>query len=184
MKEFDSRDVCSYKHASALDSSWRRKLQNPSKFLKPYIKPGMTVLDFGCGTGFCTFDIAGLLGGIGKIIAADLQQEMLDLLQKKVSASPYNEIITLHKCAEQQTGLTEHFDFILLFYVFHEVPDPKRLLNELKPLLNPGGKIMISEPLFHVSQKSYSEEMALAKECEYNVEKGPNIFFSRTMILE
>lgn len=183
MKRIDSTDVCSYKFASSLDKSWRRKLQNPSKFLKEYVRPGMTVLDFGCGNGFCTFDIAALMEGSGRIIAADLQQGMLDLLQKKVASSSFEKMITLHKCEQTQTELKDHFDFILLFWMFHEVPNQEHLLNELKALLNVGGKIMISEPKIHVKKKSFLKETELAENCGFKVENGPSIFFSRTIVL-
>ena len=183
MKKIDSKDVCSYKFASSLDKGWRYRLQKPSLFLNPYIKPGMTGLDFGCGNGFCTLDIARLMNGNGKIVAADLQQEMLELLKKKVSGSPFEKNISFHKCEQIQTGIKEHFDFMLLFWMFHEVPNQGLLLKELKSLLNAGGKIMISEPKVHVKSKSFLEEKQLAQECGFNVEEGPEIFFSRTMIL-
>lgn len=183
MKKIDSKDVCSYKVASTLDISWRKRLQNPSLFLKSYIKPGMKVLDFGCGNGFCTLDLANLLGVNGKIVAADLQQEMLELLKKKVSGSLFENNISFHKCEQNQTGIKDHFDFMLLFWMFHEVPNQGHLLKELKSLLNAGGKIMISEPKVHVKSKSFLEEKQLAQECGFIVENGPKIFFSRTMVL-
>ncbi len=51
----------SLEDASALESPFRRLLQNPGRILKKYIRQGMTVLDLGCGPGFFTLEIAKLV---------------------------------------------------------------------------------------------------------------------------
>ena len=56
--------VCPVEKADRLDTRIRRWLQNPQKILKPYIKEGMTVLDFGCGPGFFSVDMAQMVGRI------------------------------------------------------------------------------------------------------------------------
>lgn len=60
------------------DNIFRRLVQDPNRILRPYIKPGWTVLDIGPGMGYFTIPTARLVGDTGKVIAADLQQEMLD----------------------------------------------------------------------------------------------------------
>jgi 2-polyprenyl-3-methyl-5-hydroxy-6-metoxy-1,4-benzoquinol methylase len=50
--------VCPVEKAKHLDSFFRKILQNPQKILRKYINKGMTVLDFGCGPGFFTIEIA------------------------------------------------------------------------------------------------------------------------------
>ena len=56
----------------------------------------MTVLDLGCGTGYFTLETAKLLDNNGKVIAADVQKGMLDILKQKlhVSKSTFNSIIS------------------------------------------------------------------------------------------
>jgi ubiquinone/menaquinone biosynthesis C-methylase UbiE len=73
--------VCPVEKAGMLDNSVRRLLQNPKKILEPYIYNGMTILDLGCGPGFFSIEIAKLLTDSGKVIAADLQEEMLDKIR-------------------------------------------------------------------------------------------------------
>ena len=82
-KEKDNR-VCPVEIAGGLDNFVRRLLQNPQKLLRPHIREGMTVLDLGCGPGFFSIEIAKLLNNSGKVIAADLQEGMLDKLRKKI----------------------------------------------------------------------------------------------------
>lgn len=87
--------IHSVERAGVLESSFRYRFQNPKKILQPYIKPGMTVLDLGCGSGFFTTEIARLLDGSGKVIAADIQDEMLEMLRLKITGSALEPIIQI-----------------------------------------------------------------------------------------
>ena len=75
--------------AGALESRLRLLLQPPGRILKGYIYPDMTVLDLGCGTRYFTFEIARLLGKKGKVITADVQNGMLEVLKQKFHVSKY-----------------------------------------------------------------------------------------------
>ena len=76
--------ICPIERASSLDTKVRRCFQNPWKILSPYISEGMTVLDFGCGPGYFTIDMAQMVGKTGRVIAADLQEGMLQKLKDKI----------------------------------------------------------------------------------------------------
>lgn len=82
--------------AKALDSRYRFLLQNPGKILKKYIRPDMKVLDLGCGTGFFTLEIAKLLNSKGKVVAADVQKGMLEILRRKILNSELQQQIQIH----------------------------------------------------------------------------------------
>jgi SAM-dependent methyltransferase len=179
----DNRRICPVERAGGLDNPVRKIFQNPRKILKSYINEGMTVLDLGCGPGFFTSEIAIMLKNSGKVIAADLQQGMLDRLKKKIKGTDREKRIQLHKCEEGRIGLSENVDFILGFYMVHEVPDQYVLFRELKSILNPGGKILIIEPDFHVSKKSFEEMIRKAGEIGFEVSEGPVVFFSRSVLL-
>jgi ubiquinone/menaquinone biosynthesis C-methylase UbiE len=178
MKE--NMKVCPVELAGALDSRIRRFLQNPVKILKPYIKPGMTVLDLGCGPGYFTIDIADLLNGSGKVIAADLQEGMLEKVNKKIKGTSLEQRIELHKCQENTMGITEKVDFVLCFYMVHEVPDQDNLFREIKSILKPSGKLFIIEPDFHVSKKSFELMVNKLKNIGFKIIERPKVFFSRT----
>ena len=110
-KESDKR-ICPVENAGALDNSFRNFLQNPQKILKPYIKEGMTVLDLGCGPGYFTIEIAKLLKDSGKVIAADLQEGMLNKVNKKIEGTILKDKIEIHKCEENSIGVIEKVDFM------------------------------------------------------------------------
>ena len=96
--------VCPEKYAGSLDNKFRRLLHNPQKILKPYIKEGMTALDVGCGPGFFTIAMANLTGANDRVIAADLQQGMLDKVKQKIAGTNLENRITLHKRKPDRIG--------------------------------------------------------------------------------
>jgi ubiquinone/menaquinone biosynthesis C-methylase UbiE len=176
--------ICPVEIAGGLDNSLRKLLQNPQKLLKPYIAPGMTVLDLGCGPGYFSVGIAYLLNDTGKVIAADLQEGMLKKVAQKIKGTDLEQKIVLHKCMADKIGLTEKVDFVLAFYMIHEVPDKDRLFNELRSILKPGGQILIVEPKLHVSKASFDSMIENLKETGFEIKDGPKVFFSRTVVLK
>jgi ubiquinone/menaquinone biosynthesis C-methylase UbiE len=180
-KEINKR-ICPVELAGGLDNSIRRLLQNPQKLLRPYIREGMTVLDLGCGPGFFSVEIAKMLNDSGKVIAADLQQGMLEKINKKIKGTELEQRIKIHKCEDIKIGVTENVDFVLVFYMIHEVPNQDNLLRELKSILKPDGKIFIIEPKFHVSKKSFEEMINRIKDIGFEIIDRPKVFFSRTVL--
>jgi ubiquinone/menaquinone biosynthesis C-methylase UbiE len=176
--------ICPMNIAGILDVSFRKFLQDPRKILKPYIKKGMTVLDFGCGPGFFTIGIAQLLLDSGKVIAADLQEGMLEKIRQKIKGTKLEKTIEIRKCEKDNIGINEKVDFILLFWMIHEVSNSKKLIEELIELLNNNGKILIVEPKIHVTKNKFKIMVEKIDEMKIETEDGPKIFFSRTILLK
>lgn len=151
--------------------------------MHPYLRKGMTVLDFGCGPGLFSIEAAKIIGGSGKVIAADLQEGMLDKVRAKISGTGLENNIELHKCQDENIGVLEKVDFVLAFYVVHEVPDQDKLFMELKSILKPGGQILIVEPKFHISDKVFEKMIALIMSFGLEVTGRPKVFFSRAVVL-
>lgn len=179
-----SNKVCPAEFSGSLDNPLRRLFQNPMKILGPYIKEGMTVLDLGCGPGFFSFEIAKMVGDSGKVIAADLQEGMLNKVKKKLIGTNFEQRIELHKCEETKIGVTQKVDFVLCFWMIHEVPDQDKMLHEVKSILKPNGKIFIIEPKFHVSKRIFNEMINLIRKTGLDIIECPKVFFSRTVILK
>jgi ubiquinone/menaquinone biosynthesis C-methylase UbiE len=169
--------------ANSLDRFLRRAFQNPRKILKPYIRPGMTILDLGCGPGFFTIDIAEMLNGSGKVIAADLQEGMLERVKTKIKGTRLENIIELHRCETDTIGVTTPVDFVLAFYMVHEVKNHLRLFEELKSILHPEGIIFIVEPIFHVSDTVFEKMVSNLIKSGFEVIARPKVFLSRAVLL-
>ncbi len=176
--------VCPVELAGGLDNGVRRWLQNPGKILKPYVRPGMTAIDFGCGPGFFTIEMASLVGESGQVVACDLQDGMLDKLKAKVKGSPFERILSFHKCQKDQIGLTKHGDFLLAFYMIHELPNQKYYFREIYSILNPKGKALIVEPPFHVSKKEFTKTIDIARSVGFTLIDSPKVFMGRAAVLE
>ncbi len=176
--------VCPVERAGSLDNRIRRWFQNPQKILSPYIREGMKVLDFGCGPGFFTIEIARLVGKSGRVIAADLQEGMLDRLRRKIKGTELEERIILHKTEADKIGLSEKVDFILAFYMVHEIPDQERFFKEAVTLLNPDGQMLIVEPPFHVSRSGFERTMEKAKKAGFILVERPKVFLGKTALLK
>ncbi len=184
MNKEKSKRICPVEKAGGLDMRMRKWVQNPQKILKPYINKGMTVLDLGCGPGFFSIEIAKSLIDSGKVIAADLQEGMLDKVRQKIKGTELEKIITAHKCQEESISLSEKVDFVLAFYMIHEVPNQDKLFRELKSIVKPNGQLFIIEPKFHVSKKSFDLMIDRVKEIGFEIKDRPKVFFSRTIVLK
>jgi len=180
----DKNRVCTVELADSLDSKIRRYLQNPQKILKPYINEGMKVLDIGCGPGFFSIELAKLVGNSGKVYAVDLQEGMLQKIRDKIKGTELEERITLIKSEQDSFIVQEKVDFILAFYMVHEVPDKNKLFKDLISVLDDKGNFLLVEPkLFHVSKKEFSAKLQIAEKAGFRINNGPKLLFSFSAVL-
>ena len=176
--------VCPVERAGGLDNSFRRWLQNPRKILEPYCKPGMTALDLGCGPGFFSVEMARLVGPTGRVIACDLQEGMLKKLGDKIKGSALEKIIALRQCQDGRIGVSGPVDFVLAFYMLHEVPNQENYFKELHSLLKPDGRFLAVEPPFHVSKSEFAETIHKAISTGFTAIESPRIFLGRTAVFQ
>lgn len=169
--------------AGALESSFRLRFQNPEKILGPYIKPGFTLLDLGCGPGYFTRVAASMLKGSGKVIAADIQTGMLELLRRKIAGTHLEQYIELHKSGEKSIGISNNLDFIIAFYAFHEMSCPDGIMDDICALLKPGGLIFIAEQKFHVRKSMFREIINKMERRGFVITERPSVFLSRAVVM-
>jgi ubiquinone/menaquinone biosynthesis C-methylase UbiE len=176
--------VCPATLARFLDNRIRRWLQDPRKILRPYIKEGMTVLDVGCGPGFFSIELARMVGKSGRVIASDLQEGMLRKLRDKIQGTELEERITLHRCEKNKLGLSENVDFVLAFYMVHEISNLENFFTEIKSILKPNGQVFILEPPFHTSKTAFEGTIKKAREAGFIAVDRPKIFPNKAVVLQ
>ena len=142
------------------------------------------MLDVGCGPGFFSIEMAELVGESGIVIAADLQDGMLQKLRKKIRGTELEKRITLHQCEKDRIGVATAVDFVLVFYMFHEVPNQKEFLDEIGSILKPNGRLLIVEPPFHVSTSVFAEMVRKAGNAGFELLERPKVFLSKTAVLK
>jgi ubiquinone/menaquinone biosynthesis C-methylase UbiE len=175
--------VCPWWGGYFIDNRLRRWLHNPGQILAPWVRPGMTAMDFGCGMGMFSIAMAQLVGTDGRVIAVDLQQEMLEVLQKRARKAGVLDRIRTHRCEPNSVGLDEPVDFALAFYSAHEVPDLRRLLGEIHSCLRPRGRLLVVEPIGHVTAKNFQAMISLAREIGLQEQERLHVRLSRAAIL-
>ncbi|MFH0876334.1 MAG: class I SAM-dependent methyltransferase [archaeon] len=176
--------VFHFKKHNSLDSFVRKIFQNPKKILGKYVKECMTVMDFGCGPGFFTLEIAKLVGKNGKVIAVDFQQEMLDIIKKKISGNIIEKIIVLHKSSATDIGVSEKVDMVIAFYVIHELDNTKKFLSDIRHMLKKDAILFIAEPNFKISESEFKELVRKANTIGFSTIEYPRIFLSRCVVFK
>jgi len=89
----------------------------------------------------------------------------------------------LHKCAENSLGISEALDFVLAFYMVHELPDQTGFFAEVHAHLHPGGQLLVVEPPFHVSKAAFAETVNRARGAGFEVVDEPRVLLSKTALL-
>ena len=109
------------------------------------VKPGMTVCDMGCGNGFYSLKLAEIVGDEGKILAVDIQQEMLRLLQARAEEQGSDHIVTIRGELDDPKLPEGEVDLILCVDVYHEFSHPEEMLTAMRKSLKPDGRIALLE---------------------------------------
>jgi 2-polyprenyl-3-methyl-5-hydroxy-6-metoxy-1,4-benzoquinol methylase len=150
--------------------SWMVELDNP--FAKSQnarsivgrlgVKPGMTVLDAGCGPGRLTVPLAQAVGPQGEVAAVDMQSGMLERARAKAQAAGLANI-TWHELAIGPGTLgVERYDRAVLVTVLGEIPDRQAAISELYRVLKPGGFLSVTEIIFDPHYQRRVSVVALA----------------------
>ncbi len=179
--------VCPWWIGYLLASPIRKLFQSPKEILEPFIEPGMTVMDLGCGMGFFSIPMAHLVGSEGRVICVDLQPRMLSSLSTRAAKAGVTSRIEPHRCSAESLELSEmehQASFVLAFAMVHEVPDAKHLFEEIHHLLQPGGQLLMAEPQGHVSSEAF--EACIRTACSFGFREGtrPSIRKSLAVVLQ
>jgi ubiquinone/menaquinone biosynthesis C-methylase UbiE len=174
--------VCPWWGGYFIDNRFRRILHNPETILAPYIRRGMTAMDFGCGMGFFSIPMAKLVGDAGRVICVDLQPQMLSTLRKRAERAGVASRIRTHACEPDRVGVDEPIDFALAFWSAHEAPDLLGLLAEIRSYLVSGGRVLVAEPVGHVRAKAFEATVAAARGSGLDLEQRPPIRLSRAAV--
>ncbi len=181
----DNNDrVCPVALAGGLDNRLRRWFHNPHRILEPYVREGMTAVDFGCGPGFFTLELANLVGPSGSVIAVDLQPGMLQKVRAKITGTALETRIVLHPCRPNEIGLSQSVDFVLAFYVLHELPNQAAFFTQVRQLLSAQGHLFIVEPPLHVSRTEFETTLRTARDAGFVLVAQPRISFSKAILLK
>jgi ubiquinone/menaquinone biosynthesis C-methylase UbiE len=179
---FHHEHVCPWWFCFTFDNFLRKLLHNSEKILRPYVVEGNTILDIGPGMGYFSIPLARMVGEKGKVIAVDVQPEMLEALRRRARRAGVEQQIITHLCKADSLGLNMQFDFVLAFWMFHEVPNQLAFFKEIRSLLKSSAKFLLSEPVLHVNQAMYEKTVKTAESVGFILKEKPKISLSRSAL--
>ncbi|MDP9431564.1 MAG: methyltransferase domain-containing protein [Actinomycetota bacterium] len=126
---------------SVLRSHRWRTAQNSCAYLLPHLRPGLAVLDVGCGPGSITLDLAALVGPAGTVVGVDSAAAALEAAAgAAASRSTSNVTFALGDAGRLQYP-DGSFDVVHAHQVLQHVADPVAVLAEMRRVTRPGGLV-------------------------------------------
>jgi len=117
------------------------------------IGPGSRVADIGAGAGLLTVHLARAVAPNGRVVATDIDKSVLDLLAHRLDAVGLSSLVERRVVGADTPGLeVGAYDAILLAEVDHYFSDPVAWLRAAALALKPGGRIVISNRIYHRAQ--------------------------------
>lgn len=109
------------------------------------IESAMTVVDMGCGNGFWTLPIARDVGPDGRVLAVDIQPEMLQLLMQRADRQTLANVVPTLGLVDDPKLPAGEVDLVLMVDVYHEFSHPESMLWSIRRSLSPTGVVALLE---------------------------------------
>jgi len=138
--------VMGWEGAPWLERQEREQEERTSLLLEELnLKPGMVVADVGAGSGYLSRRMAPLVMPGGRIIATDIQPEMLALLARSAQDPRYANIEPLQGAVDDARLPADAVDLAIMVDVYHELEYPYEVLASIVRSLKPGGRVAFVE---------------------------------------
>lgn len=156
-----------------IDNPIRRKfIQKPETVVERMrLKPGMIIIEIGPGKGSYTKALAKNILPDGKVYALDIQESIINRLKKRIEKEGITNIIPNIDDAYNLSFEDESVDRVLMIACLPEIPDPIRVLKELKRVLKPDGLISLSEMLPDPDYPRRKTEKKWAEEAGFDLDE-------------
>lgn len=124
----------------------RIKSLKPAELLSELdLKKGDIFIDVGAGNGFFSLPGAEIVGKTGRVYSVDVQIDMLLDLKYRAQQAGLTDRIEICKSEDNDANLRENADFMLFAYLFHEVEEKDKFLDNYFNFLEKGSKVVFIE---------------------------------------
>lgn len=138
--------VMGHQAAGWLDRPERVQEERTDKLLPLLgLKPGMIVADVGAGSGYFSFPMAQQVGPTGKVLAVDIQKEMLAIIRQRMKTRKVTNLEPILGTVTDPKLPQGKVDLILLVDVYHEFSHPYEMGQAMVRALKPGGRLVFVE---------------------------------------
>jgi len=128
-----------------LERDERTQAEMPDRLVELLqLSPKTVIADIGAGSGYLTFRLAPQLPE-GKVVAVDIQQEMLDAILEKSSRLGVSNVETVLGAVDDPKLLDDSIDAVLMVDAYHEFSHPKEMMEGVVRALVPGGRVYLVE---------------------------------------
>ncbi|MFX0020734.1 MAG: class I SAM-dependent methyltransferase [Candidatus Hermodarchaeota archaeon] len=155
-----------------IDNPIRRKLiQKPATVAKRLkLEPSMTVLEIGPGKGSYTIAFAKEVLPNGKVYAIDIQESIIERLKRRIEKENVGNIIPKIDDAYNLSLEDSSIDRVIMIACLPEIPEPVRVLKEIKRVLKPDGIVSLSEMLPDPDYPRRKTEIKWANEAGFKLQ--------------
>jgi ubiquinone/menaquinone biosynthesis C-methylase UbiE len=148
-KRYLGRDIArvmGWQAASWLEREEREKEERTSVLIDALgLKGGMVIADVGAGSGYLSRRMAPLVAPGGRVLAVDIQPEMLALLAKTARDPRYANVEPLSGTVDDTHLPADSVDLAIMVDVYHELEYPYEVLESIVRALKPGGRVAFVE---------------------------------------
>jgi SAM-dependent methyltransferase len=138
--------VMGWQAAAWLEREEREQEERGSLLIEELqLRPGMVVADIGAGSGYYSRRIAPLLGARGRVLAVDVQPEMVALLRELASDARNGNIEPVLGAVDDVRLAPHSVDLAFMVDVYHELEYPFEMLESIVKALKPGGRLVFVE---------------------------------------
>jgi len=135
-------------HDSVLRSHRSRTAENSAAYLLPYLRPGLDILDVGCGPGTITRDLARLVAP-GRVIAVDAAGGILLEARRTCELAGIGNVEFRQADAESLPFDDATFDVVHAHQILQHVQHPVEVLTEMRRVCRPGGTVAARDGDYH-----------------------------------
>lgn len=138
--------VMGHQAAGWLERPEREKEEKPKLLMRLLeLKHGMVVADIGAGSGYHSRRLSKAVGPAGKVLAVDIQPEMLRILSDKLTAEGSNNVVPILGKIDDPNLPENSVDLVLMVDVYHEFSHPYEMMVGITRSLKPGGRVAFVE---------------------------------------
>ena len=123
----------------------RRRLDPNGAFFKPFLQPGIAVLDCGCGPGTITCDIAQAIAP-GRVVGLDAGADQLDIARRHAAQRGMANVVFRQGNVYELPFPDGTFDAVFSHALLEHLSDVQRAVNEFYRVLKPGGVAGVCTP--------------------------------------
>ena len=129
-----------------LDRREREQEEHPAQVLDALaLHPGEVVADLGAGSGYFTFRMAPKVGQSGKVLAVEIQEEMLHTLRERTASMKATNVEVVKGTEVDPNLPASGVDLVLIVDVYHEMAYPFEVMSKVRDALKPGGRVAFVE---------------------------------------